>query len=251
MKKRFFKKNQIIITALAVLIAIAGYINYADSTMNRETESTGAAAEAGDESTAVLDENTILQDIESLDQDLTDETADAGETASAEETVQAAGEDAGEVQTESQTSSGDGTEGENAGENGEETASDTPGEAVLTTASTYMAQARIDREQMRSQTKESLLGIINNENLSDEERQNAVQSMVELTDAIEKEAAAELLLEARGFDSVVVNLTGETADVLVPSAELGDEQRAQIEDIVTRKTGVEIQNIVITPMGEE
>ena len=115
MKKRFFKKNQIIITALAVLIAIAGYINYADSTMNRETESTGAAAEAGDESTAVLDENTILQDIESLDQDLTDETADAGETASAEETAQAAGEDAGEVQTESQTSSGDGTEGENAG----------------------------------------------------------------------------------------------------------------------------------------
>ena len=114
-----------------------------------------------------------------------------------------------------------------------------------------MAQARIDREQMRSQTKESLLGIINNENLSDEERQDAVQSMVELTDAIEKEAAAELLLEARGFDSVVVNLTGETADVLVPSAELGDEQRAQIEDIVTRKTGIEIQNIVITPMGEE
>ena len=35
------------------------------------------------------------------------------------------------------------------------------------------------------------------------------------------------------------------------TAELGDEQRAQIEDIVTRKTGVEIQNIVITPMGEE
>ncbi len=111
-----------------------------------------------------------------------------------------------------------------------------------------MAQARIDREQMRSQTKETLLGIINNENLSEEERQNAVQSMVEMTDAIEKEAAAELLLEAKGFDNVVVNLTGETVDVLVPSTDLGDDQRAQIEDIITRKTGVEVQNIVITPM---
>ena len=250
MKKRFFKKNQIIITALAVLIAIAGYINYADSTMSKEAESTGAAVESGEDSTAVLDENTILQDIESLDQDLTEETADAGdEAAQADNTGETAQtDDTGETsQTEPQTSS----ESEAAESNEEETASDMPGEAVLTTASTYMAQARIDREQMRSQTKENLLGIINNESLSEEERQNAVQSMVELTDAIEKEAAAELLLEARGFDSVVVNLTGETADVLVPSAELGDEQRAQIEDIVTRKTGVEIQNIVITPMGGE
>ena len=46
-----------------MLIAIAGYINYADSTMNRETESTGAAAEAGDESTAVLDEADKMLDM--------------------------------------------------------------------------------------------------------------------------------------------------------------------------------------------
>ena len=72
-----------------------------------------------------------------------------------------------------------------------------------------------------------------------------------MTDAIEKEAAAELLLEAKGFDNVVVNLTGETVDVLVPSTDLGDDQRAQIEDIITRKTGVEVQNIVITPMTGE
>ena len=49
----------------------------------------------------------------------------------------------------------------------------------------------------------------------------------------------------------VVNLTGETVDVLVPSTDLGDDQRAQIEDIITRKTGVEVQNIVITPMTGE
>ena len=245
MKKRFLKKNQIIITALAVLIAIAGYINYADSAMSREAESTGTAVGAEGDSTAMLDENTILQDIESLDQDLTAETASGDST---DGTDPAEDGTEGDAQAESSASSGGAAEGESSGE---ETVSDTPGEAVLTTASTYMAQARIDREQMRSQTKESLLGIINNENLSDEERQDAVQSMVELTDTIEKEAAAELLLEARGFDSVVVNLTGETADVLVPSAELGDEQRAQIEDIVTRKTGIEIQNIVITPMSGE
>ena len=239
--KKIFRKNQIIITALAVLIAIAGYINYADSTLkkgkdSKSTSTVTEAAEGGKESAAGGDENSILQDIESLDYDLTDETANAGSNTA---TSTSSGESA--------AAANDGT----AADTGTEAATDTPGEAVLTTASTYMAQARIDREQMRSQTKETLLGIINNENLSEEERQNAVQSMVEMTDAIEKEAAAELLLEAKGFDNVVVNLTGETVDVLVPSTDLGDDQRAQIEDIITRKTGVEVQNIVITPMTGE
>ena len=71
-----------------------------------------------------------------------------------------------------------------------------------------------------------------------------------MTDLSEKEAAAELLLEAKGFKDVVVNLTGETADIVVPDAELSDAQRAQIEDIVKRKTGIAAENIVITPLKE-
>ena len=74
--------------------------------------------------------------------------------------------------------------------------------------------------------------------------------MVSMTDLSEKEAAAELLLEAKGFKNVVVNLTGETADVVIPEAELSDAQRAQIEDIVKRKTGIAPENIVISPLKE-
>ena len=233
MKKRIFKKNQIIITALAVLIAVAGYINYADSTLKKDNGAKSAAVE-GEAAASEKNENTILEDIESLDQDITDETAASGEESQEGE------------QTEENSS---GTAGDSS--KTDETASDTPGEAVLTTASTYMAQARIEREQTRSQNKETLLGIINNEALSEEERQSAVQSMVELTDAVEKETAAELLLEAKGFEDVVVNLSGDTADVIVPATELADDQRAQIEDIVKRKTGVGVENIVITPMGGE
>ena len=58
------------------------------------------------------------------------------------------------------------------------------------------------------------------------------------------------MLEAKGFKDVVVNLTGETADVVIPQTELSDAQRAQIEDIVKRKTGIAAENIVITPLKE-
>lgn len=203
-KKKKFRKNQVIITALAIMIAVAGYINYADSTLSEKAAQDGKTA---------ADTSTVLKDISSLDTDITDEV-DAG---TLEESPQA------------------GTE--------------TPGEAVLAGASTYMAQARIDREQIRSQNKDTLNAIINNTNLSESERQSAVQSMVEMTELVEKESATELLLEAKGFSDVVVNLTGETADVIVPQTEVTEEQRAQIEDIVTRKTGVGVEKIVISPMS--
>ena len=32
-------------------------------------------------------------------------------------------------------------------------------------------------------------------------------------------------------------------DVIVPATELADDQRAQIEDVIKRKTGVEVANI--------
>ena len=203
-KKKKFRKNQVIITALAIMIAVAGYINYADSTLSTKETADGTA-----------DAGNVLKDISSLDTDITDEV-DAGTAGDSSRTI-----------------------------------TETPGEAVLAGASTYMAQARIDREQIRSQNKDTLNEIINNTNLSETERQSAVQSMVEMTELVEKESATELLLEAKGFSDVVVNLTGETADIVVPMKEVTEEQRAQIEDIVTRKTGIGVENIVISPVNSE
>ena len=72
--------------------------------------------------------------------------------------------------------------------------------------------------------------------------------MVAMTDIAEREAAAEMLLEAKGFTDVVVSITDGNADVVLNMGEVTDAKRAQIEDIVKRKTNVEAQNIVITPI---
>ena len=73
-----------------------------------------------------------------------------------------------------------------------------------------------------------------------------VGEMVALTETAEKEMSAEILLSARGFADAVVSITGNTVDVVVAEMELTDSQRAQIEDIVMRKTGASIENIVIS-----
>ena len=203
--KKIMKKNQVIITSLAILIAVAGYLNFADVDLGFKDKETST------------DSSSILDDV---DYDLTDET-DLLDENGADGTTQS------EVM---------------------DTAS--PGEAVLTGASDFAAQAKISREQVRSQNKADLQAIISNKDISDEEKQNAINTMVSMTDLTEKEAAAELLLEAKGFENVIVNLTGETADVVVPDADLEDAKRAQIEDIVKRKTCVAAESIVITPLSQ-
>lgn len=204
--KKILKKNQVIITSLAVLIAVAGYLNFADVDLGLKNK--GASA----------DSSSILEDV---DYDLTDETALLDEN----------GADSSLTDVQDQTTS-------------------TPGEAVLTAASDFAAQAKLSREQIRSQNKADLQAIINNQDLGDDQKQEAVSTMVSMADLTEKESAAELLLEAKGFENVIVNLTGETADVVVTEVDLTDAKRAQIEDIVKRKTGIAPENIVITPLNE-
>ena len=205
--KKIFKKNQVIITSLAILIAVAGYLNFADVDLG-----------IGDKE-ASTDNSSILDQVE---YDLSDETAVADENAeTAAETAEVP----------------DG--------------SSTPGEAVLTGASDFAAQAKVSREQVRSKNKETLQSIIDNKNLSDAEKENAVNQMVQMTEIAEKEAAAESLLAAKGFNDSVVSITDDQADVIVGASELSDANRAQIEDIVTRKTGVAAQNIVINPVNAD
>ena len=191
--KRIFKKNQIMITALAVMIAVAGYLNYSGRLFgdkSKEADNELAQQELLDISL----EDT--KDIASLDQDV----------------------------------------------------DETPGEAVLTSG--IVAEAKNTREQVRAQNKETLLEIINNTNVSEKQKAEAVSEMVALTKIAEQEAAVETMLLSKGFSDVVVTLTDKGADVVVRSSELTDAKRAQIEDIVTRKTGISPQNIVISPMHE-
>ena len=150
---------------------------------------------------------------------------------------------------------GDDSEEVSAGDVLEESAdSGVPGEAVLASVSTtdaLISQAKLNREQVRAKNKETLLEVINNENITEEQKQAAVANMTSMADLAEREAAAELLLDAKGYTDSVVSITDGTVDVVVNLAELTEAQRAQIEDIVRRKTDVAGENIIITPRSPE
>ena len=218
--KRLFRKNQIIITSLAIMIVIAGYLNFtADQTKPVKQEAAAETAERIREENIQAEEAAAgaEADITSFpDEDLASVSAEAESTADTET-----------------------PEGENVGE------------AVLTSsasAGAFSASAKLNREQVRSKNEASLLEIINNTDISEDMKADAIASMNRMTDRAEKELDAELLLEAKGFKDSVVRINDDSVDVIVGAAEITDEQKAQIEDIVTRKTERNVSDIVITTM---
>lgn len=251
--KKLFRRNQVIITALAVMIAAAGYLNYAGK---QELAAGSQVYEAGmleisDED--ILAENQAspnygdtLEEIGSLDQDFLDETV-------AEATM----EDDGYQYAEGNKSQdgvaagadGQGVDASYGDGNASETGLENPGEAVLTSGMSvtdYIANVQLSREQVRAKNKETLMNLINSTEIEESAKQQAIQDMITLTEIAEKENAAETLLMAKGFADPVVSISSGQVDVVINAASITDQQRAQIEDIVKRKAEVPAEQIVIS-----
>lgn len=240
--KSILKKNQIMITALAIMIAVAGYLNFAGTNLEKEdylsasgdtiAENLGTTGSL--DSAQVNTDDTLNALLDLSEEDL--ETAELTDIDSLDYDAEVIVEDYLDVGMQTALTGDTPAEGE------------IPGEAVFTNTSNVatLSEAKLLKEQTRAKNKEALLDIINSSNLSDEQKQSAVDSMIQMTGIAEKETAAEILLEAKGFEDVVVSISDSGVDVVVNAIELTDAQRAQIEDIVKRKTEVSAENIIIS-----
>lgn len=238
--KKIVGKNQIIVTALAIMIVVAGYLNFT----GQEISTSGLVSSQNKEK-AVTD-TSQKDDSEKEKKDKKEE----------KESVETSAENKQEEETKTDISAEDsGKDDYVVNDNGEVVASEeNPGEAVMvsnTLSGDYFSSAKLSREQNRAKNKETLLEIINNKTLASADKKAAVREVAQLTEAAEKENAAELMLEAKGFSDAVVSISEGNVDVVVNAAKLSNQQIAQIEDIVKRKTGITAQNIVITPVKVE
>ncbi|MCL1924112.1 MAG: SpoIIIAH-like family protein [Defluviitaleaceae bacterium] len=206
------KRNQVIITALVVMIAVAGYLNYTDSLVYSPT----ALSE--------LEDNTILADFT----ELTD--LEFAELIEIDFTVTPPAPTAEDFY----------------GEEAEQVAALTPANGLNDGA--FFVQARLEREQSRARQREVLLELINNDNVEQEVRAQSAENMLTIQRRIEKESSAEALIESRGFNEVFVRIGDSSVDVIVNKESLSDAELAQIEDIILRKIGSDTHDIRIATM---
>lgn len=238
--KKLVRKNQIIITALAILIAVAGYLNYTQRNALNQTSKPGEAVTTGSE---VADSGLNSVNADALN------NFESDDLLSSTDDILSMEGDGNETNTEDVAATA-GAETESGGESTQETTAE-PGEAVLTNTSTFSANARLSREQLRAQNKETLLNALNSTGLSDDQKGQITNEMIKITQVAELENATETLLAAKGFGDAVVSISDTQVDVVVNSTDVSDVSRAKIEDVVKRKTGKAAENIIITPITDE
>ena len=237
--RRIMQRNQVVITALAVMLAVAGYLTYAgkQDLENLNQAQSGLVSESGP------DYDTYV----------------AGTGESQTENVQADGQTGTDTAVQENAAASNGTDAERAAVSAADAVQedidsldcdiDAEKAEVLANGMAvgdYLAAAKLSREQVRGENREDLLKVIDNEESDEQTRQAAVNKMVELADNSDKECAAETLLGAKGFENSMVSITDGKADVVICRSELSDAELAQIEDIVKRKTEIPVTDIVIS-----
>ena len=220
-KKTQIKKNQIIIAALTVLLGVAGYLNFSgrDLDLSKKTTVDEPASPTVEQvyANGEIDETAgevYVEDIDAEDIDAEGIDADENITLNSDE--------------------------------------QNIGEAVLTSGDVSLSATaiKLNREQVRSKAKEYYLDIMNSDGMDEAVVQQATDSSLKLISDMEKESEAESMLLAKGFSNVIVSIGEQSVDVAIGGETLSDPVRAQIEDIVCRKTGCTVDQIVITQIEE-
>lgn len=246
------KRNQIIITVLVFMIAIAAYLN---------------TQEPNGSTPMNLVNNTAFNEKDLPEEEDFFEPYDAV-TGQSKETLSSGVEGNNEVaQTETSKEDTDKLESNSVlpeeeltggqsfqalitkKESTSEVASVNNGKSNIVAGDDYFAEEKLLRDQSRAEQVEKLTEYVANENLDQETKAKAAENLLEIQERIEKESGAEALLRAKGFKEVYVRIDDDGVDVVVSKSELSDTDIAQIEEIVNRKTGFSVGKIKITPLN--
>lgn len=236
------KRNQIIITVLVFMIAIAAYLNtqqpMGDLEVNNLAQGEANTQEEIDFFSGY--DEQLAEAGATTDTELTTNTLSAEETTSPEP-------------SDSHLSLADanGTESISATitKKSEADLQDKEVAASKSLDNSFFAEEKLSREQSRAEQVETLTQWVSNDQLDQESKSKAAANLIEIQERIEKENSAEALLKAKGFSEVYVRIDDDTVDVVINKAELTDSEIAQIEEIVNRKTGYSVGKINITPLN--
>ena len=229
------RRNQVIITALVVMIAIAGYLSWSDSRNNQAMDYMDHEISA------------LIPELHTLVGLFPDEYESEGLIGipwldTHNPAIAVYGDDdldwplLSDIDLSDLLPTGEPTEA---------------GEAIFvntSSGSSFFVQARLNREQNRSSERSILNDLINNNNVAVEQRAQAADAMLEIQRRIERETAAEALIESKGFTETYVRISDNGVDVIVSRDTLTEADLAQIMDIIKRKTGLNETQIHIHPL---
>lgn len=228
--KQILKKNQIIISVIAIMLIAAGYMNYTsnekqalETAVLTDSEKYAGIGDATLVSANVADNNDLVNNNEG--QNITDDsTKNEDEIKSNEQNTETKENDKNTIQNEINTST---TVTENSGDQ-------------------YFAELRLERDKMYSQMLESYQKILSNSQISETQKEISENEIKKINDTRNAIMIAENLIKNKGFQDLIIFINGDSISIIVKAKELKEEQIAQIQNIISRELKGEIENIHIS-----
>ena len=109
----------------------------------------------------------------------------------------------------------------------------------------YFEESKLSRDTMYSQTLETYQEILNNTNVSEEQKAIVTQEITKLNQEKNAIMICEKLMITKGFSDCVIFANTDSISVIVEADELKTDEIAQIQNIVSREMGAELENIHI------
>lgn len=237
---KVIKRNQIIIFVGALMLIVAGYLNFSDNGLpinNLVPTSTLADAE---EMASIGDAKLVSANV--VDGEQENEIQDIVNNNDLNDSVI-------ETNTEADIKNNDKNVSENITESSTTETSSNNIESVNKDKqlnNNYFTQSRLDRDTMYSQTLDTYQKVIENESISADQKAIAQKEISKINEQKNSIMIAENLIKVKGFEDLIIFINGENVSVIVKSDKLEEKEIAQIQNIVTRELGVKIENINIS-----
>ena len=110
----------------------------------------------------------------------------------------------------------------------------------------YFATSRLGRDTMYSQMIESYQNLLDNQNVSEEQKTVATQEITKINNTQNSIMICENLIKTKGINDVVIFVNDKSINVIVKAEQLEQNIIAQIQNIISREMNAEIENIHIS-----
>lgn len=221
---KVIKKNQIILFVGALMLVVAGYLSLSKTSQDisnliptsvvADTEEMAALGDAKLVNANAVTENTITNT--ENENTVTNEGIE-------EENIKQNTIETGSTVEENSTKSEDSTENED-----------------------YFTKSRLERDTMYSQTLETYENMINNDNISENQKSIAQQEITKINNQKNAIMIAENLIKVKGFEDLIIFVNNENVSVIIKADKLEEKDVAQIQNIITRELEVSVENINIS-----
>lgn len=214
-----FKKSEVAIYSIAIMLVAAGYLNY--TTMNKDVVETNAEqyANIGDarlvNSDEVIENETIENKVENNIQN--------------EEIVKTEPEVENTVKENAETK-----ESEKAIE-------------TNSTENDYFANSKLERDTNYASIISNYTAILEKDKVSETEKKIAMQEISNINNTKNAIMICENILSTKGFENSVIFINDKSINVVVRVKDgLNKEKVAQVQNIISRELNSDINNIHIT-----